>query len=47
MVQDPGAVIYYQLKNLAAKLKNANSSEPTTKAHYNFLYQIIKQNIEL
>lgn len=45
-VYDMGGLIYHQLSYLKTKLKNAKSNDMVTQAHYNFLYQLIKQNIE-
>lgn len=46
MVYDMGGLIYHQLAYLKNRFKNAKSTDMVTQAHYNFLYQLIKQNIE-
>lgn len=45
-IYDVGGVVYYQLKALEAKLKNATSKDMVSDAHYKFLYLMIKQNVE-
>ncbi len=46
MTYDVNAIIYYQLQQLQKKLQNATTNDMVTKAHYQFLNQYIKQNIE-
>ena len=43
---DASSFAIYQLKNLQKRFQNATSSDPLTKAHYLYLVEYIKSNLE-
>ena len=46
-VYDMGGLVLYQLQKLQKKLEKAKSTDMVTDAHYKYLNQLIKENIEL
>ena len=46
-VYDMGGLVLYQLQKLQKQLEKAKSNDMVTNAHYKYLNQLIKKNIEL